>query len=114
MHSIDLQLVELVKDVPYFEGVEMRRYLTCAVFLLTIWAMASPNVFSESENIGKVERVSPQEARQKIKTGKALLVCAYDDATCKDMVLDGALLRSEFESRLASISKNQEIIFYCA
>lgn len=92
----------------------MRRYLTCAVLLLTISVMASPNVLSESKNMGEVERVSPQETRQKTKTGKALLVCAYDDATCKDMVLDGSLLRSEFESRLASISKNQEIIFYCA
>lgn len=109
-----MQLVELVKYVPYFGGVEMRRYLTCAVLLLTISVMASPNVLSESKNMGEVERVSPQETRQKTKTGKALLVCAYDDATCKDMVLDGALLRSEFESRLASISKNQEIIFYCA
>lgn len=109
-----MQLVELVKDIPYFGGVEMRRYLTCAVLLLTISVMASPNVLSESKNMGEVERVSPQETRQKTKTGKALLVCAYDDATCKDMVLDGALLRSEFESRLASISKNQEIIFYCA
>ncbi len=84
------------------------------VFCLTILTLGAPTVYGKSKNIGEVERVSPKEAREKTKAGKALLVCAYDDATCSDMVLDGSLLRSEFESKLDSLAKNQEIIFYCA
>ena len=88
--------------------------VTAMVLCLTVFPLASPKVFSNSKKKGEIERVSPQKARQKIKAGKALLVCAYDDSTCGDMVLDGALLRSEFESKLDSLSKDQEIIFYCA
>jgi hypothetical protein len=60
-------------------------------------------------------RISPQEARQKVTAGLALLVCAYDDAdkfkTCQ---LEGALSFPEFRSRLPGLAKNQGIIFYCA
>ena len=94
----------------------MRRYLIIigAILSLNIFMLAPPNTLSESASKGEIERVSPKEARERSKAGKALLVCAYDDATCKDMVLDGSLLRSEFESKLPSLAKNQEIIFYCA
>jgi len=55
------------------------------------------------------------EARQKVKSGKALLVCGYDDeAKFKAMRLEGALSLKEFELRLPKLSKDQEIIFYCA
>jgi hypothetical protein len=94
----------------------MKKYymIVNIVFCLTILALGAPKVYGKSKNMGEVERVSVKEAREKTKAGKALLVCAYDDATCSDMVLDGSLLRGEFESKLDSISKNQEIIFYCA
>ncbi|UCG11252.1 MAG: ArsR family transcriptional regulator [Deltaproteobacteria bacterium] len=94
----------------------MRRYsITIGTMLcLTLFVLNYSCASSKSTNMDKVERVSPKEARENTKAGKALLVCAYDDSTCKDMVLDGSLLRSEFESKLSSLSRNQEIIFYCA
>ena len=60
-------------------------------------------------------RISPQEARQKVTSGQALLVCAYDDADkLKKNHLEGAMSFSELLSRLPALGKNQEIIFYCA
>ncbi len=61
------------------------------------------------------KRVPPEEVFQNLKAGKALLVCAYDDdAKFKRMPLEGAISFNEFKSRLPSIPKDQEIVFYCA
>jgi hypothetical protein len=61
------------------------------------------------------KRISVKEAYQKVKSGKALLVCGYDDdAKFKALRLEGALSLKEFETRLPKLSKDQEIIFYCA
>ena len=60
-------------------------------------------------------RISPQEARQKVVSGRALLVCAYDDADkFKKNHLEGAISFSELRSQLTGLAKGQEIIFYCA
>ncbi len=59
--------------------------------------------------------VGPQETHQKLNAGAALLVCAYDsDEKFKTMPLEGAISLSAFQSRFPSLSKDQEIIFYCA
>ena len=60
-------------------------------------------------------RIGPDEARRKVKSGMALFVCAYDDEEkFRNMHLEGAISLSEFEGKLPSLSKEQEIIFYCA
>ena len=60
-------------------------------------------------------RVPPQEVRHKVASGSALLVCAYaDEQKFRNNYLEGAISLSEFDSRLAALSKDQEIIFYCA
>ena len=60
-------------------------------------------------------RVKPQEIASSIKKGQALLVCAYDsEEKFKMFHLDGAISLSEFESRLPSLPKEHELIFYCA
>ena len=61
----------------------------------------------------EIKRIDPKEARAKVRAGKALLVCSYDDEECKGMLLEGAMLRSAFERKVSSLSKDQEIIFYC-
>jgi hypothetical protein len=68
---------------------------------------------SGTKGAGSIERISVEDARAKVKAGRALLVCSYSDDKCKGVLLEGAMLRSEFESRLASLSKDREIIFYC-
>ena len=59
------------------------------------------------------ERITPEEVHQKLKAGKVLLVCAYDDeAKFKKVRLQGAISFSEFQSKLSSLSKDQEVVFY--
>jgi hypothetical protein len=59
------------------------------------------------------KRVSPEEIYEKLKAGKVLLVCAYEDeAKFKMMQLEGAISFNEFKSKLLSLTKDQEIIFY--
>ena len=59
------------------------------------------------------ERIAPEEVYSKVKSGRALLVCAYEDeAKFKKMQLEGAISLNEFRSKLTSLPKNQEIVFY--
>jgi hypothetical protein len=61
------------------------------------------------------ERIDPRETYNKLKAGTALVVCAYDDEEkFKVLRLEGALSLNELRSRLQALSKDQEIIFYCA
>jgi hypothetical protein len=58
-------------------------------------------------------RVTPGEIYRKVKSGITLLVCAYEDeAKFKKMHLEGAISFNEFKSKLPSLSKDQEIVFY--
>jgi hypothetical protein len=62
-----------------------------------------------------VERVSAEEARREVEAGRALLVCAYDDeAKCRQMRLQNAVMLHELQRRVDSIPRNQALIFYCA
>ncbi len=59
------------------------------------------------------KRVTAKEVYDKLKSGKALLVCAYEDETkFKAMQLEGAISLNEFKSKLSSLAKDQEIVFY--
>ncbi len=61
------------------------------------------------------KRVPPEEIYQGLKSGAALLVCAYeDDAKFKRLQLQGAISLNEFKFKLPSLAKDQEIVFYCA
>lgn len=60
-------------------------------------------------------RIRAAEVYGQVKAGKVLLVCAYpDEAKCSKMKLEGAISRTEFESRLPGIKKDQTIVFFCA
>jgi rhodanese-related sulfurtransferase len=69
----------------------------------------------EGEKMVEPERVTAEEIHQRLKSEAALLVCAYeDDAKFKKLRLQGAISLNEFKSRLSSLTKDQEIVFYCA
>ncbi len=60
-------------------------------------------------------RISPEEARKKVMSREAILVCAYDDEEkFRKMHLEGALSFKEFAARAETLPKDREIIFYCA
>lgn len=55
------------------------------------------------------------EAHQRVSSGGALLVCAYQsDYKFQNVRLQGAIPLSSFEEELTSIDRAREIIFYCA
>jgi hypothetical protein len=65
--------------------------------------------------MAKAIRITPEETFQKLRVGKTLLVCAYDsEEQFRSLQLDGAISLSEFKAKLPALSKDQEIVFYCA
>ena len=87
-------------------------------FLVFGCARTSRETAARSESIIThidVALITPEDARARVKAGKALLVCAYpEEWTFQEMRLEGAISLKTFEKRLSSVSKDQEIIFYCA
>jgi hypothetical protein len=59
------------------------------------------------------KRITPEEVHGQVKSGKTLLVCAYEDeAKFKKMQLEGAISLGGFVSRLPELANDQEIVFY--
>lgn len=59
--------------------------------------------------------ISASDAHHRTADGSALLVCAYEsDEKFRNVHLEGAMAFSEFKSKLGSIDRDKEIIFYCA
>jgi hypothetical protein len=59
------------------------------------------------------ERIPPEEARKRVSSGAAIFVCAYDDEEkFKRIHLEGSMSFDEFRERIATLSRDQEIIFY--
>ena len=82
--------------------------------VLLVCLNAGVALASQTKQAANIERISPEAAYQKLKSGEALMVCAYEDDKCRDLLMQGALLRSELEAMLPTLPKDQEIIFYCA
>jgi len=63
-----------------------------------------------------VHRISVREVHRKmLHRSGLLLVCAYDtEERFREMELDGAVSWPAFQTRLPSLPKEQEIVFYCA
>jgi hypothetical protein len=62
-----------------------------------------------------VSRISVDEARQKVSSEQAKLVCAYEeDWKCNQVALEGSIPLTQFRSSAASLPKDQEVIFFCA
>ena len=60
-------------------------------------------------------RIFPEETRKKVLSGTAIFVCAYEDEEkFSGMHLEGAISFNAFKSKVASLSSEQEIVFYCA
>jgi hypothetical protein len=63
--------------------------------------------------MAEIERISAQETLTKTKANQALLVCAYEDESkCRMLSLEGSISFASLQSRVKSLPKTQEIIFY--
>jgi hypothetical protein len=62
----------------------------------------------------EIERIGVVDARTKVQTKAALLVCAYaDESKWNGARLEGAISLASFEARAAHVPKSQQLIFYC-
>ena len=60
-------------------------------------------------------RVRPEEILGRVQSGAALLVCAYDDdQKFRELHLEKALSLRQFNEIQPTLSKEKEIVFYCA
>ena len=91
---------------------KMKKYIL--LFFSFILIIAFSSLQAEEKFSDGVKRISVEQARADVLSGKALLVCSYDDRRCEELLIKGAILKSELEAKLPSLSKDQEIIFYCA
>lgn len=63
----------------------------------------------------KAKGIDPTQAREKVRSGRARLVCAYDEEDkCRKILLDGATTLAALKSELPRLSKDEELIFFCA
>ena len=88
------------------------KFILCSAVAIILFNI-SPGYAGEIKIPAPIERISPQETRSKVQAGEAILVCSYNDERCKEILLEGALLRGEFERGSVSLPKSREIIFYC-
>jgi hypothetical protein len=70
------------------------------------------DLYTDISDFSLIDRITPAAAFEKISGGDALLVCAYDDESCKEILMENTLLKSELEQQMSSLPKSQEIIFY--
>jgi hypothetical protein len=65
--------------------------------------------------MNEVSRVTPEQICHRLRSGEALLVCAYDDEVkFQRLRLTGAISLAEFRSLRPTLPRDQEIVFYCA
>jgi len=65
--------------------------------------------------MSEISRISVQEARREMASGRALLVCAYEEEEkCNQVALEGSISLTRFQQRLPSLPREQELIFFCA
>jgi hypothetical protein len=64
----------------------------------------------------EVPRIEPSEVQKKQNSGQKLwFVCGYDDDDrCAQIKIDNGISLSDFTSRVPSLSRDEEIVFYCA
>jgi hypothetical protein len=67
----------------------------------------------KEEVMAEAERIDVERAAERVRTGDALLACAYDDEEkCRRLALRGSISLAELRDR--DVSRDREIIFYCA
>ena len=60
-------------------------------------------------------RIQAREIMPRVKSGDAMLVCAYDnDEKFHNYHLEGAVSLSEFRALVPTLAKDKELVFYCA
>ena len=79
-------------------------FLAAAIVALAMPVDTYPRAVSPQDGgTSGIDRISVEESRAKAQSAEALLVCSYGDDSCKDMLVEGGILKSEFEKKLPSL-----------
>ncbi|HSL84100.1 MAG TPA: ArsR family transcriptional regulator [Thermoanaerobaculia bacterium] len=63
--------------------------------------------------MSNAERIDAERARERVRSGEALLVCAYEDEEkCRKLGLEEALTLAELQAR--DVPRDRELVFFCA
>ena len=101
--------------------MKLRFFIVLAAWLIlacgsSAYTAATPGTPAEEGSMSKNDtpRIKVAEAYKKVKSGDALLVCAYSsEEKCSTIQLEGSVSLTKFESKIQSLQKDQEIIFFC-
>jgi hypothetical protein len=65
--------------------------------------------------MAEATRIEVDDAYRQVVAEQALLICAYEDeAQCRQIPLQGSIPLTQLASRVPSLPKDTELIFYCA
>ena len=68
---------------------------------------------AEHATMTEIVRIPAEEVREKVLSGEALLVCAYEDEEkFRRLHLEGAISLAAFRRQAEALSREREIIFY--
>ena len=92
----------------------MRSFIS-VIALMALAALMSFAVVSAQEGDG-VRRITPEEARQAVESGKAIIVDVRDEASYKAGHVKGArwILADDIGSRVKELPHDKLIITYCS
>jgi hypothetical protein len=69
----------------------------------------------QNKELRMATRISALEAKRRTESDQALLVCGYDDEQkCRGFDIAGSITYKQFQTRLPSLPKSTELIFFCA
>ena len=83
-------------------------------WLTTLVPIVLASMLLDLAAMKKPKGIDPTQAREKVKRGEALLVCAYEDERCGKVLLDGSITMGQLKASLDKRNKVEELVFYCA
>ena len=93
----------------------MRSFISIAV-LIMLCALMGVGAGGRAQEGNGVRRITPEEARHALDTGKAIIVDVRDEASYKAGHAKGALWipLNDIASRIAELPRDKMIITYCS
>ena len=87
-------------------------YMIIILFLTILLVLAGKHMVGTGYS-REIERIRVEEARMKVLSGEALLVCAYEGPEkFRSVALEGAISLNSFREILQDLAMDKELIFY--
>jgi len=86
------------------------------ISIILLFALVGVSAVSAQETGDGVRRITPEEARQAVESGKAIIIDVRDEASYKAGHVKGArwILADDIGSRIKELPRDKMIITYCS